>query len=531
MMALNRMKEDHSVKKEHHENLQEQAILNKLQGTLTLPKITDNQKTTSAPSQETIKSEPSGPPSDKKETSAAPAPETVKKDHSTLSTASFSMRSEVSKVKQRLAKMGDDGEEKLGAHAQEHHVAVDKLLFVPSREEGKDTAQLFSSGAHGWVRAWSVHRDGGLLGQWHAAHKHYGESILAMCASEDGVFLVTGDTQGYVKVWDISEYCIEDAPSGSSATKRREETASKFAYTNLDPPARMMSGSQKERYEKQYAVAPPESEPHKTHIIPPLLNSFRAHMKAVNSVSYVSGQDCLITASSDCSVRLWTVQGRFVGIFGQKNNWSPRDLFTSPGHRLPDDIRREGSAMTLKVLNAGGNSRWVQSFKLFRAWRARKKTLFMMSRMRLHAKAKKEQERRAAGIPLDDEEPEKADTNNNGLGESEESGVQDNGLNPPTLTNDIDSSGSKYLGKTFRAPGKHRAMPKVTIKHIENTCQVQVYPCLRFSDLTKTTSTMNTISGIQQKYNLLSYNDKRAGGKLGKGKNRSVLDTVNEMLG
>ena len=59
-----------------------------------------------------------------------------------------------------------------------------------------------------------------------------------------------------------------------------------------------------------------------------------------------------------------------------------------------------------------------------------------------------------------------------GLGDAEESGVQDNGLNPPTLTNDIDSSGSKYLGKTFRAPGKHRAMPKVTIKHIENTCQV-----------------------------------------------------------
>lgn len=57
-----------------------------------------NQKTTSAPSQETTTSEPSGPPSDKKETSAAPAPETVKKDHSTLSTASFSMRSEVSKV-------------------------------------------------------------------------------------------------------------------------------------------------------------------------------------------------------------------------------------------------------------------------------------------------------------------------------------------------------------------------------------------------------------------------------------------------
>ena len=37
-------------------------------------------------------------------------------------------------------------------------------------------------------------------------------------------------------------------------------------------------------------------------------------MKAVNSVSYVNGQECLITASSDCSVRLWTIQGRYIGM-------------------------------------------------------------------------------------------------------------------------------------------------------------------------------------------------------------------------
>jgi len=44
------------------------------------------------------------------------------------------------------------------------------------------------------------------------------------------------------------------------------------------------------------------------------------------------------------------------------------------------------------------NIEW-QFFYIF----GRKKTLFMMSRMRLHAKAKKEQERRAAGIEVDDE--------------------------------------------------------------------------------------------------------------------------------
>ena len=41
MMALNKIKGDQNVKKEQQENMQEQAILNKLQGTLTLPKITE----------------------------------------------------------------------------------------------------------------------------------------------------------------------------------------------------------------------------------------------------------------------------------------------------------------------------------------------------------------------------------------------------------------------------------------------------------------------------------------------------------
>jgi len=36
-------------------------------------------------------------------------------------------------------------------------------------------------------------------------------------------------------------------------------------------------------------------------------------MKAVNSVSYVNDQSLLVTASTDCSVRLWTIQGRFIG--------------------------------------------------------------------------------------------------------------------------------------------------------------------------------------------------------------------------
>lgn len=35
-------------------------------------------------------------------------------------------------------------EEKLGAHAQEHHIAVDKLLFIPSREEARLIYQIIN---------------------------------------------------------------------------------------------------------------------------------------------------------------------------------------------------------------------------------------------------------------------------------------------------------------------------------------------------------------------------------------------------
>ena len=39
-----------------------------------------------------------------------------------------------------------------------------QLLFLQSRGNDKDTATLMASGAEGWVRAWSIHHKGGLLG-------------------------------------------------------------------------------------------------------------------------------------------------------------------------------------------------------------------------------------------------------------------------------------------------------------------------------------------------------------------------------
>ena len=46
---------------------------------------------------------------------------------------------------------------------------------------------------------------------------------------------------------------------------------------------------------------------------PPLLVTFRAHLKPVVSLDFVDSRQFIISASVDASVRLWTQTGRYIG--------------------------------------------------------------------------------------------------------------------------------------------------------------------------------------------------------------------------
>lgn len=54
---------------------------------------------------------------------------------------------------------------------------------------------------------------------------------------------------------------------------------------------------------------------------PELRISMRAHLKAITSIAFMEQQNIFATASTDYSVRLWTLKGRFIGTFGQKHPW------------------------------------------------------------------------------------------------------------------------------------------------------------------------------------------------------------------
>ena len=109
----------------------------------------------------------------------------------------------------------------------------------------------------------------------------------------------------------------------------------------------------------------------------------------MTSLDYVDGRDCIVSASDDCSLRLWAVYGAFVGIFGQETPWLPvepphvdpaDDAAESPPadgpaagaaapgraggggpwqvRRVPADVRRVASACTLRVMYGGHVPQW-----------------------------------------------------------------------------------------------------------------------------------------------------------------------------
>ncbi|XP_078611049.1 WD repeat-containing protein on Y chromosome-like isoform X2 [Branchiostoma floridae x Branchiostoma japonicum] len=242
-----------------------------------------------------------------------------------------------------------------------YNVAIDKIIFLSTRENNQDTAILLACGADGWVRAWSIHHKGGMLGQFRATEKDIG--ILAMETDSNNEFLFTGDTAGYIKVWDIRRYCIKNPPPPNDA--RDKEIQSIFPFLNSDIGKYSLKMRAKERKCKDTRYHLPvdfDIDQRGTNLTaPPLLNSFRGHTKAVVEIQYLEPRRLIATASSDCTIRLWTACGRYIGTFGQKIPWTKLEKPVRPRRlpkRCPLDIVRVGSATTLKVLNGGIRPKW-----------------------------------------------------------------------------------------------------------------------------------------------------------------------------
>nr|CAB3267710.1 WD repeat-containing protein 49-like [Phallusia mammillata] len=158
----------------------------------------------------------------------------------------------------------------------EFSFVISRLLFLKQRitmaTPGSPFlgADLVSCGGGGWVRFWGTTRST-LLAEF-VAHPHAGNVIATN--DPDDQYLVTADSDGAMKIWDISEYLL------------------------VEPSETILSQ-------------------------PPVLASWQGHTDGINSVCICTRNSRLfiISASSDCSVALWDIRGNRVGEFGQEEHW------------------------------------------------------------------------------------------------------------------------------------------------------------------------------------------------------------------
>ncbi|KAI9330378.1 WD40-repeat-containing domain protein [Zopfochytrium polystomum] len=139
--------------------------------------------------------------------------------------------------------------------------SIDKVLFLKERIMMKNAATLLTTGADGVIRWWQI--DTAFLIWEMDATQGNGEGIYAMSVNSSNNLLVTGDSQGWVTVFDISLTCIDD----------RDE------------------------------ITPPN-----------VLSVFRGHLKGIVSIDLMESS-FMVTASTDGTARVFTARNNFLPNF------------------------------------------------------------------------------------------------------------------------------------------------------------------------------------------------------------------------
>ena len=178
-------------------------------------------------------------------------------------------------------------------------VSVTQLVWCVEREI------LFSASSDGFFHIWNASKAKLLFSQ-HAFHKELVAISVLQVSSVDHGLLFTADAVGACKVWDVSGLTRTLINSWKESTLIPEPS---FTYPSW---------------------------------LRPLL-FFQAHEESVVSLDFLSlnGLNFILTASTDCSVKLWTSEGALVGHFGQTPLWKLGDVSTyaaatlSPTLELP----------------------------------------------------------------------------------------------------------------------------------------------------------------------------------------------------
>ncbi|XP_032651865.1 cilia- and flagella-associated protein 337-like isoform X1 [Chelonoidis abingdonii] len=158
--------------------------------------------------------------------------------------------------------------------------SITQLVFLRTRAVKFEStaASLISNGPQGSVNFWSLFSGIPLTASFIPSRVKSHISSIAVTA--DNSFIYAADDDGYVYVYSIKDYALQD----------------------------------------------PEREP------PKYVNHWRAHVNIVVSVQVVDEEKVLLSSSIDCTIRLWSLDGEYIGTFGQAEPW---EIFTPASWKHP----------------------------------------------------------------------------------------------------------------------------------------------------------------------------------------------------
>ncbi|XP_041796837.1 WD repeat-containing protein on Y chromosome [Chelmon rostratus] len=145
--------------------------------------------------------------------------------------------------------------------------SVPSITFLknPKLQQFSSATALVSSGATGRINLWSVLGGGKFVGSFKASR--FQQKITKLAKTDKTTLLYAADRIGYIYVYDLEKF----APEQKS----------------------------------------PRAE-----------NFWRAHTCRITGLQIVDNDQVVLTSSTDYTVRLWSVHGKFIGSFGQPESWS-----------------------------------------------------------------------------------------------------------------------------------------------------------------------------------------------------------------
>ncbi|XP_072269461.1 cilia- and flagella-associated protein 337-like [Pyxicephalus adspersus] len=157
--------------------------------------------------------------------------------------------------------------------------SVSKILFLKTRTVRLQAAgSLVSNGPLGTINFWNLLHGGKLTASFKPSKA--GTQISSLAVNKDNTLVFAGDYIGYIYSYDIKDYSIH-------------------------------------RLEKDH---------------PPTVCQWRAHVDMITELEVIDEDKVILSSSLDCAVRLWSLNGEFIGTFGQADPW---EVFTPTSWKHP----------------------------------------------------------------------------------------------------------------------------------------------------------------------------------------------------